>query len=131
MELTLLHKTKVCNENYNDGPDYATITLTDSHIKRILQLHELVVQLDCSSIEDYDTTPQYQTVDWEVCEDEDNPKEGDLTGWTGRTECNRLVVHKYFFHYESLLKNTEIAFVTDGLSIEDLKQKTSITSLPT
>ena len=125
MELTLLSKTHVRDEYY-EGPDFASITLTLPHVKRILQLHEAAVALDCASIEDYDTTPVYKAIDWDICEDEENPKAEELKDWTKSTECDRLVVGKTYFHYECEAKNTGVVFSTDGISIEALKQIVAI-----
>ena len=91
-----------------DSPDYAVIELDTAAIKRIKQLARAVKDLKVAYIEEFDNTADLKTGD------PDN-----LTDW-GRSECNMLKVSEEDFHYNGILKHTDITWETEGIPLKDL-----------
>ena len=94
-----------------DTPDYAVIELNTASIKRIKKLAQAVKDLKVTYIEEFDNRAELKT-----------GEPDDLTDWDGRSECDMLKVSCDDFHYNGIIKHTNITWETEGISLKELNR---------
>lgn len=108
-----------CSNDFLDSPDKAVITVTEQDARRILKAHEILVQKEYASIEDWDASVEYKSIDYDS-EDE------ALKDWDGTTEAERVVISSDFVRYTALVRHTEVELCVDGFYVEELKEALEI-----
>lgn len=92
--------------------DHASIKLTRTFAKHILHLANVVRKEQVATIHLWDYTPDF------LCTDYDTDK---LVEAETRTDCEQLVVSDKSFWWEGCLKDSDIHWSTDNISIKELQ----------
>jgi hypothetical protein len=110
------------SEFYDDGPEYARVSVDRKTAEMIRKMQAAVLDLKCYCIETYDDTPDYKMPDLEYPPDCDrDPETIPMKDWDGRYECSILHVTSHQFYWRALIKHTEVHMETEAIDIKELK----------
>lgn len=115
------------------GPEIAEVEITDALVARIRQLAEAARSLKVFKISEFDFTPDFFLRDYEAEADGDGDGDGDEMicrtpesedeDESCRVECCTLNVSDTSFFWSGLVKNSDIRWETDLISLSDLDEE--------
>lgn len=113
------------------GPEIAEVEITDALVARIRQLAEAARSLKVFKISEFDFTPDFFLRDYEAEADGDGDgdemicrtPESEDEDESCRVECCTLNVSDTSFFWSGLVKNSDIRWETDLISLSDLDEE--------
>jgi hypothetical protein len=119
-----------CNDEYYDEyPTFAKIEFTKESTERIIQLNKALIQVKALHITDWDIVEIWLITAKVPCtavEDDEVEK----TEWTGRSDCEMVVVWDNWVRWKAYIKNSSISFKTDQVTIKEIKEIHKVLSIP-
>lgn len=114
------------------GPEIAEVEITDALVARIRQLAEAARSLKVFKISEFDFTPAFFLRDYEAEADGDGDEmicrtpESEDEDESCRVECCTLNVSDTSFFWSGLVKNSDIRWETDLISLSELDEEFSL-----
>lgn len=111
------------------GPEIAEVEITDALVARIRQLAEAARSLKVFKISEFDFTPAFFLRDYEAEADGEGDEmicrtpESEDEDESCRVECCTLNVSDTSFFWSGLIKNSDIRWETDLISLSDLDEE--------
>jgi len=117
-------KLNMCNPEWcENGADTVVVEINSEFLDKVAELSAIVREHDLNNVSKFNYSPELFSIDYEG-------EEEKLVPYTGRVECEQLVITSKDVYWEGYYKHTDFRWSTDSAGIEALRELLHIESCP-